>query len=218
MGDLSLLQKISIWIIPVLFAITGHEVAHGWVASKLGDPTAKMLGRLSLNPLRHIDPVGTLLIPGLMLAFSPFVFGWAKPVPVTWQNLKRPKTDMIFVALAGPGANVLMALFWVLVMRVGVGIYDSEDWMAIYLIYTGIAGITINLILMVVNLLPIPPLDGGRVLVGLLPGPLAWKVSRIEPWGFFILIGLMVTGALGYLLTPVLSFLVSGFSRLGGIQ
>ena len=194
MLDLSLVQKISIWVVPVILGITVHEVAHGWIARKLGDNTAFMLGRLTLNPLKHIDPMGTILIPGMLLLLQAgFIFGYAKPVPINWKNLKQPKRDMALVAAAGPVANLLMAIGWALLLRLGVVLGDS----GFALVYMGVAGISINGILMILNLLPLPPLDGGRVLTGLLPGPIAYKFSRIEPYGFFILIALLVTGVLG---------------------
>ena len=205
-----MVQRIAIWALPVLFAITVHEVAHGWMARQLGDPTAMMLGRLTLNPIKHIDPVGTLLIPGIMLMVGGFIFGWAKPVPVTWENLRKPKRDMVLVAAAGPVANLIMALMWAAIMKIGLLLGGSIDWMARPLTYMGGAGIFINTILMVLNLLPLPPLDGGRVLTGLLPGRWAWYFSRIEPWGFFILVGLLVSGLLGKILGPV----VFGFQDL----
>jgi Zn-dependent protease len=212
--EVSLVQKIVAWVLPVLFAITVHEVAHGWIAARLGDKTALMLGRLTLNPVKHVDPVGTILVPGLlMLMQSGFLFGWAKPVPVTWQNLKHPKRDMALVAIAGPGANLLMALGWALVIRLGVLLGDTGQ----ALVFMGTAGIFINTILMVLNLLPLPPLDGGRVLTGLLPGPLAWKFSRIEPYGFMILLALLVTGVLGKIMWPVISLVMGALGLLSGL-
>jgi Zn-dependent protease len=202
MDELNLMQRIAVWALPVLFAITVHEVAHGWVARRLGDPTAMMLGRLTLNPVRHIDPIGTVVVPVLMLMVSPFIFGWAKPVPVTWENLKHPKRDMALVALAGPAANLLMAVFWALVMKIGFTLGGELAWVAVPLIYMGGAGIAINVVLMVLNLLPLPPLDGGRVVTSLLPGPLAWQFARIEPYGILILLALLFTGVLGQLLWP----------------
>jgi Zn-dependent protease len=214
MLDLNLVQKIAVWIVPVLLAITVHEVAHGWVASRLGDKTAFMLGRLTLNPLKHVDPMGTILIPGMLLLLQTgFIFGYAKPVPVTWQNLRNPKRDMALVAVAGPAANLLMAIGWALLMRVGLLL--GEQGMA--LIYMGVAGISINTILMVLNLLPLPPLDGGRVLTGLLPGPWAYRLSRIEPYGFFILIALLVTGLLGLILWPLISIVMALLVPVSGI-
>lgn len=203
----SIIQTLTVWLIPTLFAITIHEFAHGWVANRLGDPTARMMGRLSLNPARHIDPVGTVLVPIIMLLFVGFMFGWAKPVPVTRENLKNPQKDMIWVALAGPGSNLLMALLWGLVIRLGVAIGDNSMIPGEYLILTGQAGVLINLILLLLNLLPIPPLDGSRVVSGLLPGPMAWKYSRIEPYGFIIIVALLFTGVLGSILQPILDSL-----------
>lgn len=209
MGDFSLIQKIIVWGIPVLFAITVHEVAHGWVALKFGDRTAQMMGRLTLNPLKHIDPVGTILIPGLLLITGAgFIFGWAKPVPVTFQNLRKPKSDMAWVALAGPMANLLMAIIWALVAKLGLALFQSGIALGEAMIYMGVAGILINTMLMVLNLLPLPPLDGGRVLVSVLPGPLAWKVSRVEPYGFFILVGLLYFGILGMVLWPIMGVFI----------
>ncbi|QKT04762.1 site-2 protease family protein [Ectothiorhodospiraceae bacterium 2226] len=202
MEDLDLMQRIAVWALPVLFAITVHEVAHGWMARRLGDPTALMMGRLTLNPIKHVDPVGTVLVPGILLVFTGFVFGWAKPVPVTWQNLRKPKRDMILVALAGPGANLLMAVAWALVARLGLMLMGEMPWLGLPLLYMGAAGILINIILMVLNLLPLPPLDGGRVVSGLLPGPLSWRFDRLEPFGLFILLGLLATGVLGMILWP----------------
>ena len=218
MFELNLLQRVAVWVLPVIFAITAHEVAHGWMARRLGDPTAMMLGRLTLNPIKHIDPLGTLLIPGLMLLMGGFIFGWAKPVPVTWQNLKRPKQDMVWVALAGPAANLLMAIIWAVLAKIGMATYTQDSLSSLFLIYTGVAGIFINVTLMSLNLLPLPPLDGGRVLTGLLPGPLAWKLSRIEPYGFFILLALLYTGILGHLLLPVIDFFEMLLTRFAGMQ
>jgi len=217
MDELTLIERIAIWALPVLFAITVHEVAHGWVARQLGDPTAMMLGRLTLNPIKHIDPVGTILVPGTLLFLGGFLFGWARPVPVTWENLRHPKRDMAVVAIAGPVANLLMALGWVMVVKLGVGMLSTSESFALSAVYMGIAGIFINVILMTLNLLPLPPLDGGRVLVGLLPGPLAWRVSRVEPYGFIILLALLVSGLLGSILWPVISLLQAALSALAGL-
>ena len=214
MQELNSLQVFAVAILPVLFAITVHEVAHGWVAKQLGDPTAQRLGRLTLNPVKHIDPVGTLLVPGLLLLLkSGFLFGWAKPVPVTWENLRHPKRDMIFVAAAGPAANLLMALLWGLVAKLSTLAPPDWAWAATPMQLMGEIGIFINVLLMVFNLLPLPPLDGGRVAVGLLPGPWAWQLSRVEPYGFFILLGLMITGVLWVIIRPMTN-LVEAFVKL----
>ena len=218
MEELNTVQRIVVWALPVLFAITVHEVAHGWVARKLGDPTAMMLGRLTLNPIKHIDPIGTVLVPLALLMLGGFIFGWAKPVPVTWENLKNPKRDMALVALAGPISNLFMAIGWALIMKLGFSLGQQFAWLAWPLIYMGGAGITINAVLMLLNLLPIPPLDGGRVLVGLLPGPMAWQVSRIEPYGFMILLLLLATGMLGKILGPLLGVVQMGLFSLAGMR
>lgn len=209
MPDLSTPQLVAVAILPLLFAITVHEVAHGWVAKQFGDPTAQRLGRLTLNPLKHIDPVGTVLVPGLLLLLGGFIFGWAKPVPVTWENLRHPKRDMAIVAVAGPAANLLMALFWAIIARIGMYL-GSSSWIGMPMQYMGIFGIEINAVFMVLNLIPIPPLDGGRVAVGLLPGRWAWLLSRLEPYGFFILLALLASGILGVLIGPP----IRGFEHL----
>jgi len=219
MEELSLLQRIAVWAMPVILAITVHEVAHGWVAMKLGDCTAKMLGRLTLNPVKHIDPIGTLLVPGLLLVMGGFIFGWAKPVPVTWENLKNPKRDMALVALAGPMSNLLMALLWAGVLKLGLVLATSgtAEMVALLLVYMGAAGIVINLMLMVLNLLPLPPLDGGRIVASLLPDKLSWQFNRLERWGFVILLGLMFMGVLGKILWPIIIFLTALFSKMFGL-
>ncbi|MBN2690047.1 MAG: site-2 protease family protein [Gammaproteobacteria bacterium] len=207
MGDLTLIQKIIVWILPVLFAITGHEVAHGWVAYKLGDRTAQMMGRLTLNPLKHIDLLGTIIIPGLLLLLGGFVFGWAKPVPVNYENLKHKRRDVILVAAAGCMANFIMACLWGGVGRFGVFLLHHGMQWPIALVFMGQAGILINLILMALNLLPIPPLDGSKIVEMLLPKKWAFHYERIAPYGFFILLLLLATKTLGLILMPLVNIL-----------
>jgi Zn-dependent protease len=179
--------------LPILFAITIHEAAHGYVARHFGDNTAYMLGRITLNPIKHIDPVGTVLIPlVLFLTHSPFLFGYAKPVPVNFGQLRHPKRDMVWVALAGPGANLAQALIWAAILTALIATGFEER----FFVYMCKAGIQFNLMLAAFNLFPVPPLDGGRVLVGLLPRKQAYAVSRIEPWGFFIVMGLVLLGVI----------------------
>ncbi len=222
--DLPLPQLLAVSILPILFAITVHEVAHGWVAKLLGDPTAHRLGRLTLNPVRHVDPLGTILLPAALLFMSGgrFMFGWAKPVPVTWENLRHPRRDMVLVALAGPAANLLMAVFWGLMAKVATLLPEAQHWAAEPLFYSGAFGVLFNVLLMVFNLLPLPPLDGGRVAVGLLPGRLSWQLSRLEPYGFFILLGLMIipvqgSGLLWYVVDPVRRLVTQGVLALVGL-
>lgn len=216
MEELSLVQRIVVWILPVVFAITVHEVAHGWMAKQFGDKTADQQGRLTLNPLKHIDPLGTIIIPGLLLiTFTGFIFGWAKPVPVDARNFKNPKRAMMMVALAGPLSNIFMALAWVLIARIGVAV--QIEFISLPLIYSGVAGITINLILALINLLPIPPLDGSRVLSGLLPDYWAWQFNRLERFGFVILLILLATNALGLILAYPMYYAQQLFFSLAGL-
>jgi Zn-dependent protease len=203
METLSPLQLLAVLVIPVLFAITVHEAAHGWVASKLGDRTALMLGRVTFNPIKHIDPIGTVLVPLATFFFVGFLFGWAKPVPVDWRNLRHPRRDMALVAVAGPGANLVMALFWGAMVKLGVLLLPAGQWMALPLIYMGAAGILINVFLMVLNLMPLLPLDGGRVVNAMLPPKVAILFSRLEPFGLIILLALLITGLLSAILLPI---------------
>jgi Zn-dependent protease len=197
-----ILYTIAIWAVPVLFAITLHEAAHGWVANKLGDPTARQLGRITMNPIKHIDPVGTIAVPLVLVMLSGFIIGWAKPVPVDMRHFKQPLLDMALVALAGPASNFLMACGWALMITLSTTVL-AETSIAIYLLQMGKAGMTINLILMVLNLIPIPPLDGGRVVAGVLPKQMAWSYMRIEPYGMWIILALLVSGVLGKILWPI---------------
>jgi Zn-dependent protease len=210
-----IIQTVTVYAIPVLLAITLHEAAHGYVARLFGDSTATMLGRVTLNPLKHIDPVGTVIVPLAIVLLSKlaggagFLFGWAKPVPVNFANLKHPKRDMIWVAAAGPGSNLLMAIGWALVMKglVEAGVEER------FFLEMCRAGIFVNIGLMALNLLPLPPLDGGRILVGLLPDRWSYALSRVEPYGFFILIFLLATNTLWFFLQPFYEFGV-GIVRL----
>ncbi|MBX9587070.1 MAG: site-2 protease family protein [Gammaproteobacteria bacterium] len=197
MDKLSTAQLIAVWLIPVLFAITLHEVAHGWVASKFGDLTAKLLGRLSLNPLKHIDPIGTIALPALLIiTHAGFVFGWAKPVPVNQFNLNNPRRDMAIVAVAGPLSNLLMAIMWAAGLKAGIYLAQTQSPIGQWLVYSSQAGIMINIWLMVLNLIPIPPLDGSRVIASLLTPKAAQLYGRIEPFGIIILIILVYTNVL----------------------
>jgi len=217
-----LIQSIAIWALPVLFSITVHEAAHGYVARHFGDNTAYMLGRITLNPLKHIDPIGTILMPLLLLftTSGAFLFGYAKPVPVRFGNLRNPKRDMVWVALAGPAANLLQAFLWGVLMLLLHGMEVSEP----YFLAVCKAGITVNVVMFVFNLFPLPPLDGGRILVGLLPYRQAELVSRVEPWGFFIVMALVISGVVSSLwMQPlmavtyaILNLLLTPFSMIFG--
>jgi Zn-dependent protease len=216
MNELTMMQRIVVWFLPVVFAITVHEVAHGWVAKKYGDNTAFMLGRLTLNPIKHIDLVGTIILPGLLLLTGTgFIFGWAKPVPVDARNFKNPRHDMAIVALAGPLANLSMAIGWALLARLGVII--GTEYISLPLIYTGIAGISINLVLALINLLPIPPLDGSRILTGILPARVAWQYNQLERFGFIILLVLLYTQVLGVILAYPMYVAQKVFFSIAGL-
>ena len=200
-------QTLLIYIIPLLFAITLHEAAHGWVASKLGDHTARMMGRVTLDPTKHIDPIGTIAIPFvLLLSSSGFIFGWAKPVPINFNALRNGKNGMIWVALAGPGANIVMAICWLFVMIIAIKMNITV------LIEMGRVGILVNCVLAVFNLLPIPPLDGSRVISALLPNRLAYQYNQLEQYGLYILLGLMFLGGFNYLVRPWVELILSWFN------
>jgi Zn-dependent protease len=215
--DVDLVRTISIFALPLVFAITLHEAAHGYVAKHFGDLTAYAQGRVSLNPLRHVDLVGTLIVPMVILTLSHFagssiLFGWAKPVPVNFGNLRNPKRDMRWVAAAGPGANFVMALFWAATLKLGAVAPDA--YFAQPMIWMGAAGILVNVALAVLNLMPLLPLDGGRIVVSLLPPRLAYRFSLLEPYGMVILLVLLFTGVLGLVLWPIIIVLVAGVGAL----
>ncbi|MDC0183321.1 site-2 protease family protein [Nitrosomonadales bacterium] len=202
MEELTIIQKITAYAIPIIFAITVHEAAHGYAAKYFGDMTAHYLGRISLNPFKHIDPIGTIILPALTVWMGGILFGWAKPVPVNFSNLRNPKKNMMWVALAGPLSNLLMAIFWTFLYARLQLFPDSSIF---FLQVMALAGIQINLILMVLNMLPIPPLDGGRVAVSLLPYPWSSYIENLEKYGLFIIIFLLFSGVLGNILFPLIN-------------
>lgn len=220
--ELTLIQKIAVFALPVIFAITLHEAAHGYVARYFGDMTAAAAGRITANPVRHIDPVGTILVPLIILVTSKLLgggtilFGWAKPVPVNFANLRRPKQDMLWVAAAGPGMNLVMAVFWALMIQLGHAL--GSGFASTPLMLMGAAGVFINVILMALNLIPLPPLDGGRIAVSLLPMRQAIQFSRIEPYGLFILLGLLFTGVLGIILWPLITLFIGLVALFTGLE
>ena len=212
MDSTQLIQLVLIFALPVVFAITVHEAAHGYAALHFGDQTAHVLGRITLNPIKHIDPMGTVLLP-LILYFAThgaFVFGYAKPVPVRFGNLRNPKRDMVWVALAGPGANLAQAFLWGL----GLHLVAAAGIREIFVLKMCQAGVLVNVVMFVFNLFPLPPLDGGRILVGLLPYRQAVLLSRVEPWGFYLVMALVLTGVVNALWMHPLMGLTMGFLEL----
>ncbi len=208
---------IAVWAAPILFAITLHEAAHGWVANKLGDPTAKSLGRITLNPIKHIDPVGTIAVPLFLAMISPFVLGWARPVPVEPRYFKSPLLDMALVAVAGPVSNFFMACFWAMFIQLAVMSLEPSQTLA-FLTEMGKNGIIINIVLMVLNLLPIPPLDGGRVVAGILPPKLALPFMRLERFGMIIILLLLVSGILGKIMWPIVQHFIEIIGFIFGLR
>lgn len=213
---LEITYTIAVWIIPVLFAITLHEAAHGWVAYKLGDPTAKSLGRITINPIKHVDPMGTVVVPIFLATLSGFVLGWAKPVPVEPRYFKSPHLDMALVAVAGPVSNFFMACFWAMFIVMVNGALEPSTTLS-FLADMGQKGIYINIILMVLNLLPIPPLDGGRVVAGILPPSLAMPFMRLERFGMVIILLLLVSGILGKIMWPIVLHFVKIIGAIFGL-
>lgn len=214
--DADIIQKITVYVIPLIFAITLHEAAHAFAARYFGDSTAYMLGRMTLNPLKHIDPVWTIVVPLLTMLFSPLIFGAAKPVPVNFGALRNPKRDMIFVAAAGPAANLAMMIGWAVIGKIAISMPLSEP--VRFLAMVAEAGIFVNALLMIFNLFPLLPLDGGRMLVGLLPNKLAYAFSRTEPYGMLILIALIMTGILGKFMWPLVEISMKSIYAIIGLS
>jgi len=218
----SAMQLIAIAAIPLIFAITLHEVAHGWVASKLGDTTALMLGRVTLNPTKHIDPFGTVIVPILTILLTGFMFGWAKPVPVNFNNLNHRRRDMVFVAVAGPFANLVMAFLWGAIAKLSLllSVSDAHPILKVTATFIHLSsqfGILINIVFMFLNLLPVPPLDGSRIILAILPPGLAVMYEKIEPFGIWIILALLVFGILSAILLPSIQWLNSLISQIYGI-
>ncbi|STX28235.1 transmembrane protein [Legionella beliardensis] len=216
MPELTIIQQIAVWIIPVLFAITLHEAAHAWVAYRLGDTTAKALGRVSFNPLQHVELIGTIIVPILTLALSNFnfVFGWAKPVPINATQLRNPRRDVILVTGAGPLINFLMAIFWAGMFKLGISLGPQTSTIALFVILAAKAGIVINLLLAFLNLIPVPPLDGSRIVASLLPLRHAIQYQKLEPYGFFIILLLLLTGVLNWIISAPINWSLAALSSL----
>ena len=211
LSALGTVQKITVSAIPVIFAITVHEAAHGYVAKYFGDMTAFQEGRITLNPIKHIDPVGTILIPAITLVLGGILFGWAKPVPVNFSRLRNPKKDMLWVAAAGPASNLVMAIIWAMVIKFSILLPSS---FTMPLAFMGAVGVMINTVLMVLNLLPLPPLDGGRIAVSLLPHHLAYRYAMVERYGFIILLALLFTGVLSLIMSPFIVAVLNIISKV----
>jgi len=220
MIEMTIAQRLAIWALPLIFAITLHEVAHGYVASLFGDQTAKLSGRLTLNPIRHIDLMGTIVLPLTLLLFSsPIIFGWAKPVPVDPRNLRHPRRDMALVALAGPFSNILMAIFWAALGKLGLMMaLKGDTWIGYPLFLMGESGIVINVVLAVLNLILLPPLDGSKILSNILPRQISYYFYLIEPYSFIILLVLLFTGILSIVMMPAVLFLFSLITSLFGLK
>lgn len=217
MLNIPIYQQVILMLIPLVFAITIHEAAHGWVASKLGDQTARLMGRLTLNPIKHIDLIGTIILPIVMKLFGNFLFGWAKPVPVDFRNLRNPRRDMAWVAIAGPGSNLIMAILWAFIYKLLSLTGNNSEGLILALMYMCIYGIQINAILLVLNLIPIPPLDGSRVMSALLPPRVAYKYNKLEPYGIIIIIVLLVLGPLSYVMMPFYTGFIALLSHIFSI-
>jgi len=209
--------KILVFAIPVIFAITLHEAAHGYVAKHFGDTTAFMQGRVTLNPIKHIDPIGTILLPIVTVLLSPYMFGWAKPVPVNFSNLRHPKRDMLWVAAAGPGSNILQMLVWAVVAKLVIAFGSTSGLVGSFWLAVAEAGIAVNIMFAILNLIPLLPLDGGRMVTSLLPNRLARAYSRLEPYGLIILLALLFTGVLSWFLNPMYQAMKSQTYALFGL-
>ncbi|MDR1057308.1 MAG: site-2 protease family protein [Coxiellaceae bacterium] len=205
----TVVQMISVWVLPMIFAITVHEVSHGYVAYLLGDKTARILGRLTLNPIKHIDVIGTTIVPLILLLLGGVILGWAKPVPINSHNLRKPRRDLALIAAAGPLSNFMMMIIWAGFAKVATILLAKDFPGALAMCMMGVAGISINLMLMVLNLLPIPQLDGGHVLSSLLPRSIANQYDRLAPYGFYILLILLALGVINFVTQPIIKFLYS---------